>query len=241
MWLWILATLAAFFVKGLCGFANTLVFTSLLVFDKNNISISPVELLLGYPSNLILAWKNRKQLNPKVYVPLSFLVLAGSIPGAFMLRNLDAGIIKIVFGIMVILSGADILLRDSKVFSFRGSKTALLAIGVLSGVLCGLFGVGALLAGYIGRVTDTSDEFKANLSAVFITDNTFRIILYSVLGIITPESLRLSALLIPFMLMGLFAGIKSSEALDDKIVKRLVAVLLFISGLTMIIKNAGCI
>lgn len=237
MWLWILATVAAFFVKGLCGFANTLVFTSLLVFDKNNINISPVELVLGYPSNLILVWKSRKQLNPKVYVPLSLLVLAGSVPGAFMLRNLDAGIIKIVFGIMIILSGADILLRDSKVLSFRESKPALLAIGILSGVMCGLFGVGALLAGYIGRVTDTGDEFKANLSAVFITDNTFRIILYTVLGIITPESLKLSALLVPFMLAGLFTGIKSSEVLDDRVVKRLVAALLFFSGFMMVINN----
>ena len=237
MWLWILATVAAFFVKGLCGFANTLVFTSLLVFDKNNISISPAELLVVYPTNLILAWKNRQRLNPKVYLPLSFLVLSGSIPGAFMLRHLDTGIIKIVFGIMVILSGVDILLRDSKALTFRESKPVLLVIGILSGIMCGLFGVGALLAGYIGRVTDTGDEFKANLSAVFIAENTFRIILYSVLGIITAESLRLSALLAPIMLAGLFAGIKSSEALDDRIVKRLVVVLLFFSGFMMIIKN----
>ena len=32
MILWIIATLCAFFIKGLCGFANTLVFTSILGF-----------------------------------------------------------------------------------------------------------------------------------------------------------------------------------------------------------------
>lgn len=36
MGLWILATLSAFFVKGLCGFANTLVFTSILGFGSSN-------------------------------------------------------------------------------------------------------------------------------------------------------------------------------------------------------------
>ena len=39
MFFWIIATLSAFFVKGLCGFANTLVFTSILSFgsmSKNN-------------------------------------------------------------------------------------------------------------------------------------------------------------------------------------------------------------
>ena len=36
MSLFILATLAAFFIKGLCGFANTLVFQSILSFGVNN-------------------------------------------------------------------------------------------------------------------------------------------------------------------------------------------------------------
>ncbi len=60
MGLWIAATVGAFFVKGLCGFANTLVFTSILGFGSDNINISPVELVLGFPTNLILVWKERK-------------------------------------------------------------------------------------------------------------------------------------------------------------------------------------
>jgi hypothetical protein len=60
--LWIIATLCAFFIKGLCGFANTLVFTSILGFGVANVNISPVELLLGYPTNLILTWKNHNKL-----------------------------------------------------------------------------------------------------------------------------------------------------------------------------------
>ena len=35
MYLWILAAVAAYFIKGLCGFANTLVFTSILSFGVN--------------------------------------------------------------------------------------------------------------------------------------------------------------------------------------------------------------
>ena len=40
---WIIATLLAFFVKGLTGFANTLVFTTMLSFGQNNLAISPVD------------------------------------------------------------------------------------------------------------------------------------------------------------------------------------------------------
>ena len=57
----ILAEACAYFIKGLCGFANTLVFTSILGFSKTNIEISPVELVLSYPSNIILVLKNEKR------------------------------------------------------------------------------------------------------------------------------------------------------------------------------------
>lgn len=54
MYLWIIAAFTAYFIKGLCGFANTLVFTSILSFGAANANISPVELLIGYPTNFIL-------------------------------------------------------------------------------------------------------------------------------------------------------------------------------------------
>ena len=174
MYLWILAAVAAYFIKGLCGFANTLVFTSILSFGVANANISPIDLLLGYPTNLILTWKNRKRLVPKVYLPLAALVLAGSIPGAFLLKNVDARAIKLVFGVVVAALGAEMFSRESSRKRARSSKIVLAIIGVTAGVLCGLFGVGALLAAYVSRVTEDGGSFKANISAVFIVDNTFR-------------------------------------------------------------------
>ena len=85
-WLMI-ATLAAFFVKGLCGFANTLVFSTILSFGIDNINITPVELILGYPSNVIIAWKERKSVDWKVCLPLASLVLLGNIPGIILLKQ----------------------------------------------------------------------------------------------------------------------------------------------------------
>ena len=82
---WFIATVCAFFIKGLCGFANTLVFTTILSFGNSNRNISPVELILGYPTNLILAWKERKSIKWKICIPLSVLVIIGSIPGSLFL------------------------------------------------------------------------------------------------------------------------------------------------------------
>ena len=152
-WIWILATLSAFFLKGLCGFANTMVFDSILGFAVNNVNISPIELILGFPTNIILAWQNRKKLDYKVWVPIVILILMGSIPGALLLKEVNAKGLKIFF------------------------------------------------------------------------------------GIITLESLKMTACLFPFMLVGLFSGIYSSRILDDKLVKKIVILLLIISRIVLVIKN----
>ena len=236
-WLWILAAMAAYFIKGLCGFANTLVFTSILSFGVSNANISPIDLLLGYPTNLILTWKNRKSLDAKVYLPLAALVLAGSIPGAFLLKNVDAKAIKLVFGVVVVLLGAEMLSREYSKKRMRSSKIVLAIIGVTAGVLCGLFGVGALLAAYVSRVTEDGGSFKANISAVFIADNTFRIVLYSALGLLTFDTVKFVLTLIPFALAGLFAGMKRSSRMDEKLVRKITSVLLVLSGVSLILKN----
>lgn len=237
MYLWIIAAIAAYFVKGLCGFANTLVFTTVLSFGVSNASISPIDLLLGYPTNLILTVRNRNSLEPKVYLPLAALVLAGSIPGALMLKNMDVRAIKLIFGIVVVALGAEMLSREYSKKHVQSSKPVLAIIGLTAGVLCGLFGVGALLAAYVSRVTETNNSFKANISAVFIADNTFRIILYSILGLLTLDTVRSVLLLIPFALLGLIAGIECSRCMNEKLVRKLTSGLLILSGVSLILKN----
>ena len=239
MYLWILAAVAAYFIKGLCGFANTLVFTSILSFGVANANISPIDLLLGYPTNLILTWKNRKRLVPKVYLPLAALVLAGSIPGAFLLKHVDARAVKVLFGVVVAALGAEMFSREYSKKRLRSSKIVLAIIGVTAGVLCGLFGVGALLAAYVSRVTEDGGSFKANISAVFIVDNTFRIVLYSALGLLTFDTLKTALLLLPFALAGLFLGMKCSSRMNESLVKKITSVLLVLNGISLILKNLG--
>lgn len=234
---WILATICAFFIKGLCGFANTLVFSTILSFGNNNINISPVELILGYPTNIIVTWKERKSIDWKVCLPLAALVLLGNLPGIFLLKNADTQLVKIVFGFVIIGIGLEMFFREKQRRKLKQSKLVLGFIGILSGILCGLYGIGALLAAYIGRVTDNSSSFKANICFVFIAENTFRIIMYGVMGILTPEIFKQAVILVPFMLLGLFLGMRSSKILDEKIVKKLVIIMLIVSGGALVWNN----
>ena len=228
MILWLIATLSAYFVKGLCGFANGLIFTTILGFGASNTSISPVNLLLGYPANLILTWKTRRNLDRKVWLPLSILVLAGSV---------DERTTKLVFGIVIIALCTEMLVWEFCQKLARSSKLVLAVIGVTGGMLCGLYGVGALLAAYVSRVTKNDGSFKANISAVFVVDNTFRIILYKTLGLLTLRTIKTVLLLIPFALIGLLTGMKCSESMNENKIRRITTVFLILSGISLVLKN----
>lgn len=234
---WMIAAICAFFIKGLCGFANTLVFTTILSFTNNNINISPIELILGYPTNAILAWKERKAIRWSICAPLALLVIAGSIPGILFLKNADTRMIKIIFGFVIILLGIEMLVREAFPGNLKVSKVVLGSIGILSGFLCGLYGIGALLGAYVSRVTEDSHSFKGNICIVFLVENTFRVVLYAVWGIITVDILKQAVMLVPFMLLGLILGMLSGRILDEKFVKRMVIIMLIISGAALVINS----
>ena len=60
------------------------------------------------------------------------------------------------------------LLREFHPRPMKQSNGFTILIGVLSGILCGLYGVGALLGAYLSRVTDDSHAFKGNISVSFL-------------------------------------------------------------------------
>lgn len=233
---WIVATLCAYFIKGLCGFANTLILSSILSFGTDTINITPVDLLLSVPTNGIMAWKERKNLDWGMCMPLTILLLVGSIPGVLFLKNAESGLIKIIFGFVVIYIGLDSLLRERE-YKGRPSKIKLYLIGILSGIICGIYGVGALLSAYVSRNTKDSHAFKGNICFVFFVENAFRAVLYMCYGIITLETIKKSLLMVPVMLIGLYAGMASSNFLNEKVVKKIVIIMLIVSGVALVINN----
>ena len=232
------AAVCAYLIKGLCGFANTLIFSSILSFQFDNVNISPVELLLGYPSNVILAWRERKAVRLRVCLPLALLVLLGNLPGIFLLKNAGAEWVKLLFGLIIMSLGVEMLIRERTAVKGRQvSKGALAIIGILSGLLCGLYGIGALLAAYMSRVTENSSSFKGNLCVVFLIENTFRIVMYSVTGLLTAEVLQTAVMLVPAMVIGLFLGVQSSRRLREETVRKAVILLLILSGAALVWKQ----
>lgn len=238
MYLWMLAVLVGYFVKGVAGIGNTLVVTSAMAYTRSNAEITPVELLLCVPTNLLLAWRHRRSIDWKLSLPPLMMVLAGDIVGVLLLKHVDVGALKIVFGAALIALGLEMLWRELRgVPEKRPAPWLMGSLGVAAGVLCGLFGVGALLAAYFARVTKDDAAYKGSMCMIFAAENLFRVITYSMSGLLTAASLHTAAILLPFMAAGLLLGMKLSSHMNARAMKLVIIVMLMLSGLPLLLTN----
>lgn len=237
MVIWIIAAIAAGFIKGLCGVGDAPVFSAIMSFAANNIDISPVSVVPSLLTNIIISLQNRKSLQARIWIPTALLLIAGTIPGILLLKNTDTGTLKLVFGFFIILVGALMLYNELATKKMKPSKWLLLTVGVLAGVTSGIFGIGVLLVVYISLTTEDMSSFKGNICAIYAAENFVRLIMYIVFGLFTKTVLSHVALIMPFQFAGVFLGMKASSFLDERKAKLIVMSVLIFSGIMIVITN----
>lgn len=232
-------TFIAYFVKAITGFGNTLVMGSLFSFVVGNRLTTPIDLIFSIPTNMYIVFKERKNISLKIVIPLSFMLLVGSIPGTFLLKLGDERLLKSGLGIVVIGLAIEMLTRKpaKTVTQKKNNPLFLVTIGIISGVMAGLYGIGALLVAYISRTTDSKSQFRANICCVFLVDNIFRFILYWMTGLLNKEILFLTLLLSPAVVLGMKIGLKVDERIGEETTRKIVIGLLMISGTILFLKN----
>ena len=107
------------------------------------------------------------------------------------------------------------------------SPALLVIIGLLSGILCGLFGVSALLVAYVSRTAGDQSQFRANNCMVFLAENTFRLFLYGSTGILTLEAAKTALCLAPLMVLASPVFRKNTPGMEPAITRRLRGIQIF--------------
>ena len=236
MILWMLAALVGYFVKGVAGIGNTLVVTSAMAYTRTNAEITPVELLLCVPTNLAVTWVYRRHINWKLAMAPLCMMLLGDALGVLLLKNIDVTVMKAIFGVVLILLSVEQLWRELRGKpAGAGHPVLMMTLCIAAGVLSGMFGIGALLAAYLSRVTTDDATYKGTMSIVFTIDNFFRVIAYSAAGLLNAVSMTRAAMLLPFMAVGLFLGIRLSGRLNARTMRIIIGVMLLLSGLPLLL------
>lgn len=233
-------TMLAFTVKAITGFGNTIIINSLFSQVLPNIIITPIDLTFNFPANVWIVWRERKDMSFKAAGALAVLVVVGIIPGTFLLTTGEDWMLRALLGFVIIALAVEMYFRTSRQSSHNQKKPnrwLLIFVGIVSGVLIGLFGIGALLVAYISRVADNRSNLRGSICFVFLIENVFRIVIYTLAGIINIQSLTYTLWLAPAVVLGLGIGTKLDKHMDEKTVVKMVIILLLVSGATLVVRN----
>ncbi|OPJ61098.1 sulfite exporter TauE/SafE family protein [Clostridium chromiireducens] len=233
-----ISTVLAYFIKAITGFGNTLVMGSLFSFMVPNRLTTPIDLIFSIPTNIYIVWRERENVSLKVVVPLSLMLLAGIIPGTLLLKVGNDRLLKSILGIVVVGMALEMLTRKQVQDTNKKTNPVFLtAIGITSGILAGLYGIGALLVAYISRYSDNKGQFRGNICCIFLVDNVFRFFLYLFTGILNKEIFITTLILSPAVIIGMIVGVKVDSGMKEDTVKKVVIALLIISGTILFVKS----
>jgi uncharacterized membrane protein YfcA len=233
-------------ISGFSGFGFALIAVPILTIFLDVKSVVPLEVVLALFCLTILSIKNLQRLREPAVIYLFVGMVAGIAAGAWALDNLDAGVLKKILGCAVILFAVHIFKNAGRERELKnwdsggrvfGAVIATL-VGVVSGVAGGMFGTsGPPLVVYVDHFAKDKTAFRAQIVVLILFNNIVRVIMYTWgRSILTMESVKFAVWLLPAVILGLFLGSKMHFQVSEKTFGRAIAVMLFVSGLLLIIR-----
>ena len=229
-----LIVFVAFILKGLTGFGPSLIAVPLLSLFLDIKFVVPIMAIITFFAGLILFLMTKKHIKKDEFFLVLIFVMIGSFIGTQILVNYDSLLLKKIFGIVVILFSIRMLsIADKKVLKKIKKVWGVIA-GFIAGILGGMFDTnGPPLVIYFGYKLK-KETFRATLIAIFFVDVVWRNILYVSSGVTSLETLKFALFLLPALIIGIFLGSKIHLKINEVLFKRIVAVILLITGIVLI-------
>jgi uncharacterized membrane protein YfcA len=192
-------------------------------------------LLVNLPAEL---WVVRSSLRKISWrgVLVIFIGVALGIPlGTWWLRWGDASFLLVLLGVFLVAVGAVFLFIRSPRWR-RMAPWIAAPVGVLSGILTGLFGTGGPpLILYYQLTGSDKAAFRGNLMAIFLLMTTVRVPSYAVFGLITAPRLWSALAVMPAVIVGAVIGNRIHLRIEEATFRRLVSAALLVIGLLLLI------
>lgn len=244
---------AAFAVESAIGFGATVITVALAANFVPIDELLPAFVPVNMTLSAFIALRDRRAIDARVLLVRVLPPMLLGLPiGMLALARLDERILKIAFGVFVIvLSGVEIarMLRASAASAPQGADRAPqqlagsvfdLALLVVGGAIHGAFGTGGPMAVYVAakRLGDDRTRFRATLAALWLLLNTALVTTFAIRGAFREQTLASGALLIPGLAVGTLIGTWAHPRIPQRAFRLGVFVLLAIAAGVLIARTA---
>ena len=229
--------LAAFLgavTTGVAGFAMGLVVSGIWLHiltpvQTVTLMVSYSVLLQGYG-----VWKLRHALTWRKVAPFIVGSVIGVPIGAMLLAHINPAHLRSGVGLLLLLYSIYYLARPA-LEPVRGGVPADIVIGFLNGVLGGLTGlVGIVVVIWCQLRGWPKDMQRTVFQPVIITTSAITAVWLGASGAVTADTVKLFLLGLPMLLAGTWVGMRLYGRLDEASFRKVVLILLLLSGIFLV-------
>ena len=239
-----LGTVISFWISAICGGGASLVLIPLLNLNMASTQV-PAALTVGTfassSSRLMVFWKNISWNIVKYYVP-------AAIPtvwiGAWALKYFNPIYLQFFVGIFLLVNVRHLLMPKSKIRQDESPSTnkVLMIIGALAGFISGLTGaVGLLFNRFYLKYGLTKEQIVATRAANDIIIHLIKLILYSIMGLLTMESLKIGLIIAVGAIVSSFSVKYILPLLSETVFRRIGYGAMAVSGMILLINTSASI
>ena len=220
--------------SGLAGFAMGLVVSGIWLHIITPLQTATLIVGFGLVTQGYAIWKLRRTLDWWAVAPFILGSGLGVPVGTMLLTYVDPATVRSVVGGLLIAYSVYGLARPHIKPIATGVSNDL-AIGALNGLLGGITGLtGIVVTIWCQLIGVPKDKQRTIFQPVNLATIVMSAIMLSLAGAITPTAIKLYLLGLPTLLAGLWCGFKLYGKLDDVGFRKVILVLLLLSGLALV-------
>jgi uncharacterized membrane protein YfcA len=221
-------------VSGLAGFAMGLVVSGIWLHILTPVQTAALIVSYGLLLQTYSLWKLRHALKWRAVAPFILGGVIGVPIGAALLTYINPDYLRVGVGLLLVVYSSYSLARPHLKPMHAGFAVET-GVGFLNGILGGMTGLaGPIITMWCQVRGWRRDEQRAIFQPVILASFAMTAISLSIAGVITAELVRLYVYGLPFMVVGVLIGFKLYGHLDEVAFRKVVLVLLLLSGLVLI-------
>jgi len=231
----LIGTFAAAFVAGLSGFAFGMVAAGVWAHVLAPIMIATLIVAYALLVQGYAVWKLRHVIKMDRLWPFVAGSAIGIPAGVLVLRWASAEHLRLLMGLLLVAFCLYNLVRPKLPENKDASRFADGSIGVVNGFLGGSTGLGGVVPTiWCGLRGWPRDEQRAVFQPTAVATFLMAILWFGGAGAITAESIRFFAIGLPALIVGTALGWKLYGKLDEASFRKVVLVLLLVSGVALV-------
>lgn len=232
-----LSSLLGGFVQAVTGFGSAVIIMIFLPFLFSMTAAPAVSDVITMMLSFAMFWRYRKSVNFRgILIPVLFYLCASML----VIRRSagwDAGMLKVLFGLFLILLAGYFFLFSDKI-KVTPSLKMNACCAVLSGICGGLFGIsGPPVSLYYLAASKTKEEYLGTINAFFSIVVVFNILTRLSNGFITVRLLPFMALGSGAVLAGCFVGSRVSHRISLPVMRKCVYTLMIFAGVVTAVQG----